>query len=219
LVGAPVIPLYWLRPVDDLGRSLFTSPISAGLTIVLLAIPLSFTYAIVRHRLFDVSVIIRQGVRYALARRLVLWIVPGVGIALVADVALLHRHEPLGAVFQAHVWIYLGVAALAAVAHVRRRLWLDAIDRRFFRERYDAQRLLRRVAEDLRQAPSIERVAPLVVAQLETSLHPQVAAPLLPRPRATQYRALAGAPARPAPPPPDAPAQPRAARPPFGPPP
>src|SRR5207248_2706308 len=167
VLGAPVIPLYWQMPVEDLGQTLFSSPLPAAGALLMLVIPLSFAYGVLRHRLFDVSVIVRQGVRYALARRFVLWLVPGLALALLADVALLHRQDPVVAVFQTHVWVYVGLGALAIAGHYQRQHWLDAIDRRFFRERYDAQRLLRRVASDLRQAGSLDAVAPLLVGQLE----------------------------------------------------
>ena len=199
-----MIPLHWVMPQNDLGRPLFSSPLSTGGTLLMLAIPLSFAYAILRHRLFDVSVIIRQGVRYAFARHVVLWLVPGLALALAADLALVHRQDPLVAVFQAHLWIYVGLAALAITGHYQRQHWLDAIDRRFFRERFDARRLLGRVADDLRQAGSLERVAPLLVGQLESSLHSTFAALLVRRAGESTYRVIACAPAGQAPPPIDA---------------
>src|SRR5205807_2054593 len=102
--------------------------------------------------------------------------------------------------FQAHLWIYVALAALAITAHYRRQHWLDAIDRRFFRERYDARRLLHRVADDLRQAGSLERVAPLLVGQLESSLHSTFAALLVRGAGESAYRVIACAPAGQAPP-------------------
>jgi hypothetical protein len=201
LLGAPVIPLYWLTTGDDLDRTLFNSPLSAVPTLLMLAIPLSFTYAILRHRLFDVSVMIRQGVRYALARRVVGSVIPLLALGLVADLALMHRDDAVVAVFQAHVWVYVVLAGLAMFAHARRQRWIDAIDRRFFRERYDAQRVLRRVAHELRDAGSIERAAPVVVAQLESSLHAEFAALLVRRAGEREYTVIAAAPPEQGPPP------------------
>ncbi len=201
LLGAPVIPLYWLTTGDDLDRTLFNSPLSAVPTVLMLAIPLSFTYAILRHRLFDVSVMIRQGVRYALARRVVGSVVPLLVLGLVADLALMHQDDAVVAVFQAHVWVYIGLAGLAMFAHSQRQGWTDAIDRRFFRERYDAHRVLRRLAHELRDAGTIERAAPLVVAQLESSLHTTFAALLVRRTGEPEYTVIAAAPVDQAPPP------------------
>ena len=204
LFGLPVIPMYWLAPVDDLGSTIFTSPWFALGTLLLLAIPLSFTYAILRHRLFDIRIIIRQGVRYALARRVILWLAPGVGLALMAEFVVWHRQDPLAAALRTHVWSYLILGALIATAGPRRSQWLDAIDRRFFRDRYDGQQLLRRVAEDLHGAGTLERVAPLLVGQLESAFHAEFAAVLVHRLDETHYQVIASAPAGRAPRPIDA---------------
>jgi eukaryotic-like serine/threonine-protein kinase len=61
---------------------------------VFLAMPASFAYAILRHRLFDIRLIVRQGLRYALARRLLDALIPVLGALLVFD-ALVHRDQPL----------------------------------------------------------------------------------------------------------------------------
>ncbi len=60
----------------------------------LIFLPLSISYAILRHRLFDVRVIIRQGLQYALARRVLLSLVPARSHASGSDFGLgtLHRY-------------------------------------------------------------------------------------------------------------------------------
>ena len=42
------------------------------------------------------------------------------------------------------------VGVFVFVAQRKRQSWLDALDRRFFRERYNAERLLRETAEEIR---------------------------------------------------------------------
>ena len=86
------------------------------------------------------------------------------------------------------------MAGLALLAYARRRSWLESLDRRFFRERYDAQRLLREVVEAVRGAQSFERMAPRVVACIEAALHPEFVALLVREPREGAYHALAAAP-------------------------
>ena len=81
---------YWRNP----GVDFFATRTLTVLSLVFLAVPASFAYAILRHRLFDLSLIVRQGVRYALARRLFAALIPVLGALLLADV-LLHRSEPL----------------------------------------------------------------------------------------------------------------------------
>jgi eukaryotic-like serine/threonine-protein kinase len=165
-----------------------------------LVFPLSFAYAILRHRMFDLGVMIRQGLQYAMARGVVLSLVPVLGIILVGDL-LLHSDQPLIKILAARGWVYAALGVAAFVAHLERNRWMQALDRRFFRERYDAQRLLREIVEEIRVARSLEVVAPRAVASIEAALHPQFAALMTLAAAGTDYQCLAAAPAGQAPPP------------------
>jgi tRNA A-37 threonylcarbamoyl transferase component Bud32 len=194
LAGGPVVLSYWRTSTNGFSQPVLATPLVAIGTFLFLALPLSFAYAILRHRLFGITTIIRQGLRYVLARRVLLAIAPAMLVLLVADI-LVHRDEPLGSVLRGRVWIYGGLAALALVARARRRGWMDALDRRFFRERYNAQRLLREVAGDLRRAADLGPVAPSVVSRIEQALHPSRVTLFVRDSIQGPYRALATAPA------------------------
>jgi eukaryotic-like serine/threonine-protein kinase len=163
-------------------------------TTLFLALPFSWAYAILRHQVFDVRVLLRQGLQYALARRVLLAAVPALVIALVIDL-LAHGDQPLLAIVRARGWLYLVLVGLAAAAYTNRQRWLDALDRRFFRERYDAQRLLREVAEEVSAARTFADVAPRVVGRIETALHAEFVALLVREPREPAYSMVAVAPA------------------------
>jgi tRNA A-37 threonylcarbamoyl transferase component Bud32 len=178
---------------SSVGRVLFSWPCLLLVTVLYQAFPLSWAYAILRHRLFDVRLILRQGLQYALARRVLLLAVPALGILLLADL-LLHGQQPLLQVLQGRGWIYVVLGGLAATAYMKRQSWLDALDRRFFRGRYDAQRFLREVVEEVRAARSFEQVAPIVAAHIETALHPEFVSLLAREPHELSYRSLAAAP-------------------------
>jgi len=158
---------YWRDP----GGGVFATPARTLFSLVFLAMPASFAYAILRHRLFDIRLIVRQGLRYALARRLLDALIPVLGALLVFD-ALVHRDQPLVSLVQTRWWWYAPIVAMLLVVRSRRERWLISLDRRFFRERYDAQRLLTSIADQLARAPSFEAVAPAVVHQIEEALHP-----------------------------------------------
>src|SRR5712692_7647551 len=177
-----------------IGRVLFSWPASLMGFVLYQAFPVSWAYAILRHRLFDVRVVIRQGLQYALARRLLVSAVPTLAGIFLLDL-LLHGNQPILAVFRARGWVYAALAGLAAIAYTQRQHWLEALDRRFFRERFDAQRLLREVVEEIREARSFTQVAPRVVARVEAALHPEFAALLVREPHEANYRTLAVAPA------------------------
>ena len=106
--GIPVVVSYWRASTSDVGESFLASPLATLGTFLFLALPLSFAYAILRHRLFDIRVLIRQGLRYALARRALLALVPVLLVALGVDV-LAHGAEPVGDVLRSRGWVYLVV--------------------------------------------------------------------------------------------------------------
>ena len=158
---------YWRDP----GGGVFATPARTLFSLVFLAMPASFAYAILRHRLFDVPLIVRQGLRYALARRSLDSLIPLLGALLVFD-ALAHRDQPLVSLVQTRWWWYLPIGATLLVVRARRERWLTGLDRRFFRERYDAQRLLTSIADQVARARSLEAVAPAIVHQIDEALHP-----------------------------------------------
>lgn len=191
--GVILVASYWLQSSANYSQSIFASRITSVGTLGLLLLPGSLAYAILRYRLFDISVLIRQGVRYALARRVLASLVPALAVLLTADI-LLHGDRPLSEVLKSRGWMYAAVAGLAVVAHVNRQRWLSGLDRRFFREHYNAQQILRFVAEDIRRVGDFERVAPRVVAQIEAALHPEFVVLLVREPNEVVYRALVAMP-------------------------
>ena len=108
---------------------------------------------------------------------------------------LRHRQETIAAVLQRRGTAYLAIALAATAAYAWRQRWLDAIDRRFFRERHEGYVVLREVAQHLRLGGSLDRVAALVVAKIEAAMHPQFAVILARDAREPVYRTIAAAPA------------------------
>jgi hypothetical protein len=162
---------------------------SAGILIL----PISFAYAILKHRLFDVRVIIRRGVQYALARGMLVAIpVLALGLLLLDLVA--HGREPLFSVLKSHASTYVAIAALTALAATQRHNWLSALDRKFFRDKYDAQLLFRDILDEIRHADSMEMVAPRVVARVEEALHTKSCGLLVKKTSDTVYHVVAAAP-------------------------
>lgn len=164
-----------------------------------LACPLAFAYAILRHRVFGIQMIIRQGLQYALARGVVLALVPAVAAILALDLAL-NRQRPLAEILEVRGWIYLMIVALALTLYWRRKPWLEAIDRRFFRERYDAQRLLHDILAEIGRAQDFGGVAPRVVSQIEGCLHPEFVSLMVQEPGESVFRTVASSPPEQAPP-------------------
>lgn len=191
-LGFAPVPIAELVP--GFAPRFFSTPAPILSYFLSLLIPFSFAYALLRHRLFDIRIILRQGLQYALARGIVLSAVPVVAVILLVDLWL-HGDQPLVAILHTRGWTYASLAGLALLAFTQRRNWLETLDRRFFRERYDAQRLLREVVQEIRVARDFEQEAPRVVARVESALHPEFAALLVREAQEESFRALATAPA------------------------
>jgi tRNA A-37 threonylcarbamoyl transferase component Bud32 len=159
-----------------------------------LIFPLSFAYAILRQRLFDVRVIIRRGLQYAMARR-VLLALPLMAAALLAIDLILHGQQPLFEVLKARGAVYLAFCAAAGLAYAQRQTWLSELDRRFFRDKYDAQKLFKQVVDDIRRARNVDEVASSVVTRVAEALHAEFSALLVRKPEEPLYRVVAAAPA------------------------
>lgn len=165
----------------------------ALVAVVFVLFPVCLAYSILRHRLLDIRLIIRQGVRYAAARGALLSLVPFLGVILVVDL-LVHGDQPLNRILAARGWVYAGLGLLAVAAHWQRRRWGEALDRRFFRDRYDARLLLHEVAADTARARSFAEAAPGVVTRVEAALHAEFAAIMNRPPGTPSFRALAFSP-------------------------
>jgi serine/threonine-protein kinase len=105
-------------------------------------------------------------------------IVPILGALFLTDLWV-HRQTPFAETLQARGWVYAGLAIFALVARVQRNHWLDSLDRTYFRERLNAQRLLRCIGEEIRRAGELHEVAPRVVTQMESALHAEFVALLV----------------------------------------
>jgi hypothetical protein len=160
------------------------------MVVFYVAAPLCTTYAMLRHRVFDIHVMVRMGLRYAAARGVLLSIVPATGMVFVFDV-LTNRDLAVAAIAARRGVLYLALGAVALVLHLKRKAWLDALDRRFFRERHDARRLLRAIVEDIRHAEHFDDAARHVIARIDSALHPESVTLMVRRPGQPTYRPAA----------------------------
>lgn len=180
VMGGTVVgfaPLLWLWVRPD-PTPLFTTEWEAVAGLVVLVVPLSFAYAIIKHRLFDIRLVIRRSLRYALARH-VLWAALLSPIALlVMDVIVSHRdflREYVQAEFP-RISLYLLVGAGLISVHRPLMQWLD---RKFFREAYDARKILSNLAEEIGLIVDINELTSMVLRQVNDSLHIKYGALLL----------------------------------------
>jgi serine/threonine-protein kinase len=177
-------------------QSMFAVPVPSSLiSVLLIALPCAFAYAIIAQRLFDIRILVRLGFRHALARRSILVLVPALLAGLVVDL-LLHGDRPLVDILWQRGWAYLALVGVAAAAYRYRTGWLASIDRRFFRERYDAQQIFTQMIQDVRTGGQLDVVAARTVSRMSMAFHSSFVALLVREPHHDDFYALSATPER-----------------------
>jgi hypothetical protein len=130
-----------------------------------LGVPLSMAVAVLRYRLYDIDVIIRRTLIYGLLTA-ALGLVYGAGVALSQQ---LLRPLTQGSDL-AIVGSTLAVAGL--FQPLRQRIQL-IVDRRFYRQRYDAMRTLDAFSSCLRSEVDLDSLGAELLAVVDETMQPQ----------------------------------------------
>ena len=153
------------------------TPVLMFALVWLFGFPLTMAYVIVVQRALDVKVVLRMGVQYALAQGS-LRTIQLLGSLGAAFLALLLALDPNTDRLRK---ILLIAAGMAVVFWVRRfsgtaRAW---VDRKFFREAYQADRILSDLSEDVRSVTDAGRLFEMVGRRIAESLHVERVAALV----------------------------------------
>src|SRR5262245_18804021 len=134
-------------------------------------VPLSFAYAIIRHRVIPISLILRRGVRYLLVSRgSILLVLLFTGLIVTALLSLLFKYLRPSALTVGLVSAAEGIAAWQAARWLHRRHLAPVIDRKFFRQSYDSQQIVAELAASLRTTTEIPSLLESVANKLQSAL-------------------------------------------------
>lgn len=171
LVG--VTPAVLLGLVYDLSRQETPFWVTFLKVVFLFLIPLSFAYAVVKHRVMAIPVLLRRSARYLLVERgfAILILLISIGITLWFGQAFARRFSagtkaaiPIGAT--------LGVLLITGATQVHRQV-RTRLDRAFFRSAYDAQQILETLASTTLAVADRESLALMLRQHIYDALHPQ----------------------------------------------
>ena len=139
------------------------------LTLFTLIIPLTTTYAVIVDRALDVSLVVRRAVQYALAKYTVIAAIAGLMLAAVV-LAYGNRTRTLSEIIGDSP-LAVSITFMLVALLLSRRSILSAIDRRFFRDEYDARQILVNLVERSQSLHSARDVIHLLTAEVSRALH------------------------------------------------
>jgi hypothetical protein len=149
-VSTPVVP-WWLNVID---------------TLVYLTLPITIGIAILRYRLFDIDLIIRKTLQYALLTGLLALVYFGSVILLQSLTENLFGE-------QSPLVIVLSTLAIAALFNPLRIRIQDFIDRRFYRKKYNAEQALSQFAGAARDEVDMEKLTTALLRVVEETMQPE----------------------------------------------
>lgn len=142
-------------------------------SVVLVLIPVSVGYAVLKHKMFDINIIIRRTLQYLLAKNGLRFLLSLPLLGLIYTILSNPNRTIAEILFNNSVYFYLlAIAALLTSWLFRRRLG-DWIDRKFFRTAYSQEKVLLELIDKVKELDSIPEVAEAVSLELEEAFHPK----------------------------------------------
>lgn len=160
---------------------------------LLLVVPVATAYAVLVEQALDVRLVVRKALQYALVRYAAVAML-GVPFAAAAMYLYRHRSSSVADLLTGDgLVVFGGTAAVAWAGWRSGRRVFDAIDRRFFREQYDARQILAGIVERSRRAASLDALGALVTSEIDRALHVERVALLVADDAAGAFVACGGA--------------------------
>ena len=174
LVG--VVPGTLLLGANDFFGFHAPALLVVGLVVLLWLFPLSFAYAVVKHRVLEIPILLRRSARYLLVQRgfTILLALLSVVVVWIFALSFAHYLKPLtGAALPGGIALgtAFGSLLLWTGTGVHKRVGAS-IDRAFFRRAYDARMILQDLAEKTRTATDRQELAALLDYHLNQALQP-----------------------------------------------
>ncbi len=135
-------------------------------TFAFLVIPLGIGISILRHRLFDIDVIIRRTVQYSIVSAVLAAVYFGSITVIQGGVtAVTGTQSPIA--------IVLSTLLVAALFTPLRRRVQTAVDRRFYRQKYDAQQILAQFAKTARDEVALDVLQAELTQVVQETMQPE----------------------------------------------
>jgi hypothetical protein len=147
--------------------SLYPLALNGVSVFLLLLIPLSFGFAMLRYRLWDIDVLINRTLVYGTLTASLALVYLGMVIGLQSLVHLL-----TGTLSEQPLVIVASTLAMAALFHPLRQRIQAIIDRRFYRRKYDAAKTLEAFSATLRQEVDLDQLREHLLTVVQETMQP-----------------------------------------------
>jgi hypothetical protein len=132
----------------------------------ILGIPVSIAIAILRHRLWDIDILIRRTLVYSL-------LTASLGLVYLGGVTLLQTLFSSTSGQTSPLTIVLSTLAIAALFNPLRRRIQIFIDRRFYRQKYNAERILAQFSAVARRETDLDHLSGELLSVMRDTLQPE----------------------------------------------
>ncbi len=178
VTGVPAVFAYALKTGIPLlfgliGRPILLPwPIEALLTAIVLLPAFGIPYAVAVRHMFSPRTVLRRSLQYAFARNTLTALVVIPVVALVASLVQ-QRDQSLAMIVTGRPLFYLFFLAMLGLALKYRVAAQRGLDRRFFRDEYDAREILLSLAGRVPYEADPRDLVAMVVTQIDSALHPE----------------------------------------------
>jgi len=142
-------------------------------SVVIILIPISIGYSILKHKMFDINIIIRRTLQYLLAKNGLRLLLSLPLLGLIYTVLSNPNRTLAEILFSSSVYFYILAIAALLVSLLFRQSLGGWIDRKFFRTAYRQEKVLLELIDNVKDFDSIPEVAKAVSGELEKAFHPK----------------------------------------------
>lgn len=175
-----VIGLLLRIPVLITGRDVVTGndifeTVRMLANISMIVVPLSWGYAIHNRQVYDINVVVRRSVQYLLAQN-ALRLFVALPIFWLSYIVITKSDQSLQELIGYVIYdqpYYLLLLLIAALGLIYRGRLQDWIDRQFFREAYQQDKILRELIDQVRRIDSMSEMSRIVSQKIDEALHPE----------------------------------------------
>jgi hypothetical protein len=182
ILASQLIPLLW-APLSQKtsARFLFDIVVNYSLSaLVATLLPVSIGFSIFRYRLYDIDVIIRKTLVYAV-------VTGALSLVYFGSVVLLQGVFGGLGNGQSPAALVLSTLAIVVLFNPLRRRVQDGVDRRFYRKKYDAEQALAAFTAKTRDEVDLERLNSHLLTAVEETVQPQSVSLWIREPETTRY--------------------------------